>query len=324
LTISLLARLQDLRPSDRLQAALQKAARFAAHFIHPDGTYGGEYGSRNTLNFFPHGFELAGQSDPRLLEVNDRFLEALTAGRTPCYADDHIIAHHVWNYLLAWRDFAADRPAPTAPAEGRTWFPQAGLLIERRGDMTLFAALNKGGVFKAFAGGKLIAADTQFSISTRDAAPRNATGHLIDDYAPDLGDGEIALSGTLGWAKQKRMRTRDLMILRALMLGFGRFFPNLVRRLLQKLLITGKDAAPYRFERRFIWQGAFWRVEDRLLADDWRRVASVAIGVDQTSIYVVMSRVYQSAQLTGWLDLTDRIGELDAGDALTLSRELRP
>ena len=110
LTISCLARVYDLTPNNRLKDAIAKAVILAAHFVHPDGSYGGEYTSRNTYNFFPHGFELVGRWLPTALSVNDRFLKGLAQGRGSCYADDHIIGHHTWNYLLAWRDFAPDRP----------------------------------------------------------------------------------------------------------------------------------------------------------------------------------------------------------------------
>ena len=132
LTISCLARVCQLRPDDRLREALEKAVRLAAEFVHPDGSYGGEYGSRNTYNFFPHGFELVGTWMPLALEINDRFLQGLQRGLAPCYADDRIVGHHAWNYLLAWRDFVADRPPFQSRPLGRVWLPEAKILIERR------------------------------------------------------------------------------------------------------------------------------------------------------------------------------------------------
>src|SRR3989304_2008161 len=77
---------------------------FAYRNAHPDGSYGGEYGSRNTYTFFPHGFELIGRWMPEALSINDHFLIGLYKGLSPCYCDDHIIGHQTWNYLLAFRD----------------------------------------------------------------------------------------------------------------------------------------------------------------------------------------------------------------------------
>ena len=53
LTISCLARLYELNPSEKLRQAIASAVKLAGEFVHPDGSYGGEYTSRNTYNFFP-------------------------------------------------------------------------------------------------------------------------------------------------------------------------------------------------------------------------------------------------------------------------------
>ena len=322
LTISILARIDQINPSPELTKALKAAVTFAAYFIHPDGSFGGEYGSRNTYNFFPHGFELVGWKIPEALTINDLFLEGLREGRGPCYADDHIIGHHTWNYLLAWQDFDPDRPEPKNISQGRTYFPIAKLLVERRGDTTLYAALNKGGVFKAFCGDKQVGSDTQFSVQTTESPVRNAVGHLVDDYTLHFDDDVITVDGSLGWAKQTRMTTFNLIGLRGVMYTVGRFFPNLIRRLLQRMLITGKRTAPYTFKRSFVWKDDALTVGDELSAESWDNVAGVALGVDQTSIYVVMSRTFQTAQMQPWQDLTGQAQILKSGESLKLTRKI--
>jgi hypothetical protein len=120
------------------------------------------------------------------------------------------------------------------------------------------------------------------------------------------------------------MTTANLLVLRLVMMTGGRWFPDLIRRLLQKMLITGKAEAPFRFERRFSWRDGALTVDDRLEADDWAQAASVMLGGDQTSIYVVMSRTFQAAQMQGWLDLTGEARKLGKGEALTLTRRFGP
>jgi len=73
LTLGCLASIYELNPDPRLKEAITRAVRAAAELMHPDGSFGGEYGSRNTYNFFPHGFELAGRWMPEALSVNDRW-----------------------------------------------------------------------------------------------------------------------------------------------------------------------------------------------------------------------------------------------------------
>ncbi|HBB33568.1 MAG TPA: hypothetical protein DDZ80_22125 [Cyanobacteria bacterium UBA8803] len=321
LTISCLARIYQLRPDPVLKEALIKAVELASEFVHPDGSYGGEYTSRNTYNFFPHGFELVGQWLPTALEINDRFLIGLAKGLAPCYADDHIIGHHTWNYLLAWRDYVKDRPQLSPRPRGRVWLKEAQILIDRRRDTELYVALNKGGVFKLFRGDRLVVSDTQFSLQVLAGGKvKNAVGHLTDTYRVEITEEEIIIEGELGWAKQKQMTTANLLILRVVMLTVGRFFPNLIRQLLQKVLITGKKNAPFHFRRHFTWQDEQWWVGDELQAKSWQRVISAGIGGDQTSIYVVMSRTFQRSQLQPWLDLTDEVKKLDFYDLLKLER----
>ncbi len=324
LTISCLARIYQLRPDDlRLKEVIANAVNLAAYFIHPDGSYGGEYTSRNTYNFFPHGFEIVGQWMPEALRINDGFLKGLAGGLAPCYADDHIIGHHTWNYLLAWRDFVTDRPPSQPRPMGRIWLKEAKILIDRRQETELYLALNKGGVFKIFRHNQLIASDTQFSLQVRNRHKvKNAVAHLISQYQVKVNDDDISIQGQLGWAKQKQMTPLNLMILRIVMLTVGRFFPNLIRKLLQKVLITGKKSAPFSFSRKLQWENGYWIVKDDLQAESWSNVVTAGIGCDQTSIYVVMSRTFQSGQLQPWLDLTEKINQLAPGQSLQLERKI--
>jgi len=323
LTIGCLAWLYQLDPTPRLREAIARAVDLAAHFVHPDGSYGGEYASRNTYNFFPHGFELAGRWYPPALQINDRVLKGLAQGLGPCYADDHIVGHHLWSYLLAWRDFVPARPPQTVPLGGRLWLPAAQILIERRQNTVLYLALNKGGGFKFFRDRQLITTDTQWSVQVQTKQGlKNAVGHLVDTHKVDIEADKITIRGNLGWAKQQQMTPLKLLILRGVMLTLGRFFPNLIRRVLQQLLIVGKQKAPFTFMRQFHWQGDHWQVQDTLEAKSWDPVVAVGIGPDQTSIYVVMSRTFQMGQLHPWLDLTPAIASLKPEQPLSWERQL--
>ena len=321
LTLSCLARLHELTPNEKLKDALTRAVKLAGEFIHPDGSFGGEYGSRNTYNFFPHGFELAGKWIPEALAINDRFLVGLANGLGACYDDDHIIGHHAWNYFLAWRDFVEERPLLTDRPRGRVDLKEAGILIDRREDTEIYIALNKGGVFKLFRDGKLVVSDTQASLNVRSGGKlRNAVAHLIADYQTEPGENEITVSGRFGWARQTQMTTPRLVLLRLMMMTVGRFSPNLIRKLLQSMLITGKQPAPFEFTRTFRWERA-WIVSDEIRGDSWDKVEAAGIGCDQTSIYVVMSRTFQSGQLQPWLDLTEEVRKLGPGQPLILERK---
>jgi hypothetical protein len=322
LTCGLLAQYLALHPEHtQLRAALDKAIKFASHFVHPDGSFGGEYTSRNTYNYFPHGFEIAGQWFPEAPGLNDRFAIGLAQDLAPCYADDHILGHHAWSYLLAWQHWHAQRPTPALPTEGRIHFRNAGLVIERRGDATLYLALNNGGVFKLFRGDRLVHSDTGLSVVVEGKKRRVAVSPLVGSYSVDANENSHSISGKLGWAKTKGMTTFNLVALRGLMFTVGRFFPDLIRKILQKLLITGKKPAPFEFTRQISWQETQLEIVDELRAENWNDVAEVGIGPAQTSIYVVMSRTYQPGQLQPWSDLTKEARALADGAPLRLVRK---
>ena len=143
-------------------------------------------------------------------------------------------------------------------------------------------------------------------------------------YEIKLTRNTIEIQGQLGWAKQKQMTPLNLIILRMVMFTFGRFFPNLIRTLLQKMLILGRKPTPFTFNRTFQWlpNEAQWQIIDELKAPDWDSVRSMGIGCDQTSIYVVMSRTFQKGQLQPWLDLNHHLKTLQPGQILTVKRNL--
>lgn len=323
LTITCLAWIYELNPDPAIKNALIKAVNLALNFIHPDGSYGGEYTSRNTYNFFPYGFELVGKWMPEALNINDIFLKGLESGHNSCYADDHIIGHHTWNYLLAWRDFIRERPPLKPRPQGRFYLKEGGILIDRRENYEIYIGLNKGGVFKLFKDNKLLVSDTQFSFLVKDKdKTKNAVAHLIsENYKLSVNDNEIIIQGIFGWAKQKQMTSLNLIILRIVMVTLGRFFPNLIRKILQKVLITGKKNAPFGFYRSFQWNKGHWVVYDQITAKSWDDVMAAGIGGDQTSIYVVMSRTFQVGQLQSWIDVTKDIKSLQHDQKFVLERK---
>ena len=75
--------------------------------MHPDGSYGGEYGSRNTHHFYPHGFELLAAENAGALQMAELYLRKALPRRTRYFNDDNrMCAHYVYDWFQAWRDYA--------------------------------------------------------------------------------------------------------------------------------------------------------------------------------------------------------------------------
>jgi len=101
----------------------------------------------------------------------------------------------------------------------------------------------------------------------------------------------------------------------------GRAAPDLVRRLLQGVLITGRTPAPLRFERRIDWSGPELVIEDRVEADaEGRAVDRLWASSDATSIYVATSNLWQEASLAPWEPLDAAVVSLRREGRATVRR----
>lgn len=320
LTIGLLADIDRIRPDLGLQPACRRAIGFLGWLAHPDGTIGGEYTSRATRNYFPHGLEIAGRWLPEALALNTRLLAPLAEDREPCFSDDHIIGHHSWSWLLAWRDWLPERPAPVSP-DSSIHFPGAQILVKANGDYRLYCGLTRGAAFKLFKGQTLIASDTGPSLVTTDG--RIAVTHIPGNQEISCKEDEIIVRGAMAWAKSTRLTPLKSAVLRILMITVGRYHANLVRKLLQKLLVTGRKDAPFTFERHMLFKNEAWTITDHIVPDQgWSSVSQLFIGGYQTSVTTIMARVWQSDQLAPWIDLTDRLPDRATAEPFRFTRVL--
>ena len=323
LTVGMLALADRDRPDLGLRPAIDRAVRFLCAFAHPDGTLGGEYASRATVNFFPHGLEIAGAWNREALALADRLYRRFVCGTAPCHADDRIVGHHVWSQLLAWREWQQDRPGPLALPEGVRDFPGARLRVQQEGELRLFCGWSRGLAFRLFDGPRLLAADTGPSLRLADG--RVAVTHLEGSRVVERGEAVLEVEGPMAFARQALLSPGRSILLRLVMLGPGRLFPNLIRRLLQRLLVTGVRPAPFRFRRRLAWlpDGAL-EVSDTIEPQrGWAAVAEAGRGGFQVSMTTVMARVFEPAQLQPWEDLTAEVRALSPREPWRTVRRFR-
>src|SRR5262249_19619946 len=132
-----LARLWQLTNDATLLDSLIRSVAFLKHFIHPNGTIGGEYGSRNTEFYFPAGFEMLAPVCTDAAAIACFMRPAVFASKLAGLEamDRYNFLPMLNNYL-----FAADAarmnsgmhitPTPLpCESEGEWYFPDAGLLV---------------------------------------------------------------------------------------------------------------------------------------------------------------------------------------------------
>ena len=83
--------------------SLDKAINFMKDFIHPDGSYGGEYGTRNTEYIYPDGLELLANKIKPARLILKSFYSSIKENKiiNPACVDDRYFSFMIPNYLQA-------------------------------------------------------------------------------------------------------------------------------------------------------------------------------------------------------------------------------
>ena len=336
-TIDCLAKIRRLTGAEQLDEPLRKAVAFARMFLHPDDSYAGQYGSRGTYHFYPHGMELLAADDPNAADLADGFLRGLAAGKQAALSDDRMYAHRLGNLIEAYVDWAPTRPVPSPEPETDTarYLPQARLLVRRRRTAQTVISAARGGVFKHFAPGRSPVSDAGLIVETADGRAAVSQTHDLERRVEGISNGEAAetktfsVSGPLYWTRFETATPIKQAVFHTGMLLAGRWCRTLVRRLLQRRLITGRRACPVRLTRTFEFLGEreagggpVLRVTDTIeLTHPRIRVRRMSFGTDHETAYVAASGVYQEGVLALWTNLTSYVDQLNAKRRVTVVRE---
>ncbi len=302
-TIDFLAKYELKSKDERVREALERAIDFLDKFVHPDGTCGGEYGSRNTYLFFPHGLELCSRWNPLARQIADRYIRGLERGNRVHLDDDRLCAHLSYDHLQAFLDhggMSEDREIP-APQSLRHYFTHSRLFVQREGDDHFVVSAAKGGCVSLHRKGRLVYSDS--GLVARLSNGKVLVSHLVDDYHVIVGEDGIQVGGHFGEARFHVPGPVSQAFFHLGMCSLGKWKSDLVRRLLQRVLIVGKKRHPMRFRRSFTVSDRVTLVDEVWLPEKGNlKVKELWAGTDHTSIYVAMSRLYRPGCLLPWTD----------------------
>lgn len=268
---SALADVHNRRPDLGLAEPLARSLRFLWHFAHPDGSFGGVYGSRSTRFCFPAGLES--------LAAESAEARALCAWLRPATAEHRLVTLDVAdapNLVPFFNDYCgaaasvsrsrtAEDSAPALPADGppfRHHFQEAGILVDRGTGHYTVIGTGKGGAV-------LHLPDGAGRIEDPGYVARDSHGNVVVGQAGD-GEGEVSIDGDrveIGIPLRRLHRPYpgafDFVILRLLSMTAFRSLSlgNFVKRLLARYLVTGKPRPVGRVQRT-IALGRDLQVED--------------------------------------------------------------
>jgi len=297
---------------------LKKAVNFMTYFSHPDGSYGGEYGSRNTYHFFPHGLEILGAEISEALILSSRSVSGAIQGKRAYTDDDRIFGHLVYNYMQAYLDFKDVRPENKEIISGDYYFEKSGLFIKKTDETYLVINVKKGGVFKYFVDKELVCSDTGLILETK--SDKVLVSHMMNTSEAKIEEGQIVVKGTFCVRSHILLKTKKFVLFRLFMLTVGRFSRDLVRWLLQRKIIYQKEKGGVDFIRTFSF-GNGLKVKDELrLVSSEVELDKISTSSDATSIYVATSQPFQASGLLPWRLYEDEVKEINQTKKVGLVR----
>lgn len=271
LCLHYLADLHGTRSDWDMSRPLTQACGFMALAVHPDGSFGGLYGSRNTRFWFPSGIELFADSNPTAAAIASTLRNSIHSHRVVRLdtMDDGNLGPMFNSYCWAASIVARRAKEPTQtllPCQGtqlKRWhLPEAGLDIDSGPEHYTIVNWRKGGTVQ----------------------------HYPKDGSPATIDGGVALPyrgrwvSTQTWQSEARREMTDttltviapfvvmhrewpsplqMIILRLLALTAMRWrrLSDMVKILLVRRLITGRITVPI-VNRRVISLGPHIKIED--------------------------------------------------------------
>jgi hypothetical protein len=331
---------------------MTRAVEFCSYFVYPNGHYAGTVGSRQTLHFYPHGFELLAPEIPLAGAVADAMLAGLRDGALvpPTIQGDRYYQYRVPEFLLSYVDYGerpyrTDAERPRLPHEDEPferWFPNAKIMAAKTSRTYVVVNAAKGGVVKYFdlQSRKLVFNDCGFLVRLKNG--RVVTSQWIDpDYKIEYKEGTLIIEGNAHHVAGKLFTPAKFILFRLFMLAFGwnASVAYQIKGLIRRLLMTRAKSEPVAFTRIVTWKdepiGHILKTPAIHVSTSIRTqkvVSDLFLGDELPLRYVPQSRYFQPQELDvdGWratpeaIDIINRDGELRLTLAYSLDAGKQP
>ncbi|HVR40846.1 MAG TPA: hypothetical protein VMU84_17270 [Thermoanaerobaculia bacterium] len=297
-----LAQIYDREKSDRLKQSIARSLEFLSFFAHPDGTFGGEYGSRRTSILYPGGLAILRDEFPVARALLVFAVRSIESGTTVTLRDVDFgnLAPLLSNYIVVIdrnADSAGDSRLPCDEEAFTRDFPAAGLFVRSSARYYAVIGASNGGVTRVF--------DKNERRSLWNDAGyvgELANGRRITTQATNLRtsaeaeERRITFTVPFRYLDEPPMTPGRNLMLRMLNLTFMRSarIGEMIKKLLVRLLITGRATAPLSLTRTIRF-GDRITIEDRIALTSDVTVRRLECGRRFVSIHMASARYYEGS-----------------------------
>ena len=309
-SVSFLAKIYTEAPRSDMFEVLKESVETVAYFVGPDGSFGGSSGSRNTLHFYPHGFELLREEIPAAGAVADALVDGLVQGQlvAPEAMSDRYLGYRVCEFIQAHETSREKLRAEPPPGDYELPFQRqpfkhklrrARVLFEKTPHSYQIANLAKGGVVRIFdASGDMIASDAGTMAVTQNGVFTTQWVHEALEIETD--NNGWSVSGRFQRAPQPQLFTpMKQIIFRSILILISPIPPlsHSLKSLIRRLIITGSSPASLFFTRTFKWKNDSIEIVDQFANPDGISTDCLSVGDEFNVRYVPQSRYLQRFEL---------------------------
>jgi hypothetical protein len=227
-----LAEIHRLKPEFNLLEPLTRATKFLWFFAHPDGSFGGHYGSRYTRFFNPAGIEALADEIPEAAALAEFMRESISKNLvvTLSAIDETNLIPWFNSYCLAAVLFEKKRKSlvnlsvPCRRNETfRICFKKAGLVVDKGVEHYTVISTHKGGIVYHFVGRKLMKCDTGIIIQDKTGNFASNQGYEPDNNVSFVED-NITIRSRFSAMPRRLPKPHEFMVLRFCEADFGQTF----------------------------------------------------------------------------------------------------
>jgi hypothetical protein len=307
-TVSFLGKVYKTNPDPEIYKVLEQSVHFSSHFVYPNGFYAGSAGSRNTLHFYPHGYEILGDKIPMANAIAQKMLKGLSEDKLvpPEIISDRYVFYRVPEFLLAYLDYKEAQPKlPPLPYENKDYnkyFSRSKIFAAVQDNKYILSNLAKGGVIKVFDlnSNKLIMNDCGIIGKLNNGTI--VTSQFIDDSYNINGktDG-WSVEGCLNTVPSNKLFTplKNIIFRTVLLLiGWNPALAHYLKGQIRKSLIFNQKKTPVRFKRTCSINNNRIDLKTEVHIQNGKyKFTSLSIGDEFFVRYVPQSRYFQSQEL---------------------------
>jgi hypothetical protein len=306
-TVSFLGKIYKDNQDPDIERVCNASIKTCSYFVYPNGFYAGSAGSRNTLHFYSHGFEIFGANNNLAEAVAEKMLTALGQSKLvpPSIMSDRYLFYRVPEYLQSYLDSSTRSNSlaklPYEEINIEKYFKKAKIFIKSTSSKYIVINAAKGGVTKVFN-----CEDNSLLINDCGIIGALNNGKIISSqwideaYEIELNQEKLKISGKLNYVPSNKYFNVPKQILFRSFLLFVNFYPPLSHALkgwIRKILMLGTRPVELRFERTVYFKGEQVKIIDRIKSKGKSNIVRLYIGDEFFVRYVPQSRYFQSQEL---------------------------